>query len=191
MKVTAKLKNLRISPRKVRLVADSIKGMNAANAIAHVHKTIKRSSDDFEKLIRSAVANAENNFGLDGDNMYVSDVQVGEGPSMKRWLPRAHGRATSLIKRTSHVYLELSEREEGKNRKSSEQLEKEREERLKAKAKAIKEFEEEMKNEEESEDEQHDEKEAKDQKVKKEAGKKMQKGEGKGWKGKIFQRKSV
>jgi large subunit ribosomal protein L22 len=117
MKTTAKLKNLRVSPRKVRLVTNLIKGMDVNNALVQLVHVVKGSSTPVEKLLKSAIANAENNFGLDKDNLFISDVQVGEGPSMKRWLPRAHGRATQLIKRTSHIYLTLDERVEGKGRK--------------------------------------------------------------------------
>lgn len=117
MKVEATLKNLRISPRKVRLVINLIKGMDATNALVQLSHTVKGSSRDIEKLLRSAIANAENNFGLDRENLIVADVQVGGGPTLKRWLPRAHGRATPLMKRTSNVYLILDEKIEGVKKK--------------------------------------------------------------------------
>ena len=151
MKVIATLKNVRISPRKVRLVVDSVRGMGVAAAEIQLSQTIKRSAPEIEKLLKSAIANAENNFGLDRDNLFVEEIRVGEGPRLKRWLPRAHGRATQILKRTSQVVIALNERVEGKNRKSKEQLEKERKAREAAKEKMIKEFEKlQQKQEEES-----------------------------------------
>ena len=97
MKVDAKLKNLRISPRKVRIVADLIKGLDVKNALIQLDGTVKRSTDHIGKLISSAVANAENNFGLDKDNLYVSDIQVGEGPILKRWMPRVRKRPMPMM----------------------------------------------------------------------------------------------
>lgn len=148
MKVTASLKNLRTSPRKVRLVTDSIVGMNASAALVQLKNVVKKSTEPVEKLLSSALANAENNFGLDRENMVVSSVTVGEGPRLKRWLPRAQGRATLILKRTSHINLELEEKVEGKNKKSAQQLEKERAERAAAKEKAIKQAMKEMEQEE-------------------------------------------
>ncbi|HAV11001.1 MAG TPA: 50S ribosomal protein L22 [Candidatus Moranbacteria bacterium] len=118
MKVEATLKNLRVSPRKVRLVINLIKGMDVANALVQLSLAVKGSSREIEKLLKSAIANAENNFGLDRDNLMVADIQVGGGPTLKRWLPRAHGRATPLMKRTSNVYLVLDEKIEGMKKKA-------------------------------------------------------------------------
>ena len=182
MKVTAKLNNLRISPRKVRLVTDSIKGLDVNDATVHLGNLVKRSSDPIEKLLRSAIANAENNLGLDRNNLYVYDVLVGEGPTLKRWLPRAYGRATGLLKRSSKISLTLEERIEGKNRKTKEQMEKERKKREEERKKVEKEMIEER------------ESEAKKTTVAPSAGKVIEKkksAEGKGWAKKIFQRKSA
>lgn len=140
MKVTATLKNLRTSPRKVRLIANFIRNMEANAALIQLSHTVKKTSPDLEKLLKSAMANAENNFGLDRNNLFIADIQVGEGAKMKRWLPRAHGRATQLLKKTSKVYLTLDERVEGKNRKTKEQLEKIKKQREEEKAKMIKEY---------------------------------------------------
>jgi large subunit ribosomal protein L22 len=148
MKVTAKIKNLRTSPRKVRLVANFIKGMDVAVAIVQLNHTVKKTSPDIEKLLKSAVANAENNFGLDRTNLFVKEVIVGDGPSLKRWLPRAHGRATQLLKRSCNVEITLEERVEGKNRKSKQELDKQKKDREEAKAKMLEEFEKERKREE-------------------------------------------
>lgn len=139
MKVIASLKNLRTSPRKVRLVTDSIVGMNASAALVQLKHVVKKTSEPVEKLLKSALANAENNFGLDKDNMFVSSILVGEGAKMKRWLPRAQGRATLILKRTSHIDLELEERVEGKNRKTKQELEKKRAENEAARTKMMQE----------------------------------------------------
>ena len=135
MQVKAKLNNLRISPRKVRLVADIVKGMDVDESLVVVANIVKRSSAHLEKLIKSAIANAENNFGMDRDNLYIFDIQVSEGYTLKRWMPRAYGRATTILKRSSKVFVILEERVEGKNRKSKKQLEEERESRIKEKTK--------------------------------------------------------
>lgn len=140
MKVTASLKNLRTSPRKVRLVTDSVVGMDAKAALVHLGHLVKKTSEPVEKLLNSALANAENNFGLDRDNMFISSILVGEGPRMKRWLPRAQGRATLILKRTSHIKLELEERVEGKNRKSKAELDKQKAENEAARTKAMQEM---------------------------------------------------
>jgi len=182
MKVIAKLNNLRISPRKVRLVTDSIKGIDVNDAIIDLGNLVKRSSTSIEKLLKSAIANAENNFGLDKNNLYVYDIQVGEGPVLKRWLPRAFGRATPLHKKSSKVSLVLEERIEGKNRKTKEQMEKEKKKREEERKK----MEKEMLEERESE--------AKKTTVAPTAGKVIEEkksASGKGWAKKIFQRKSA
>lgn len=139
MKITATLKNLRIAPRKVRLVTDSIVQMDSEAALVHLKHLTKRSGTPVEKLLQSALANAENNFGLDKSNMYISSILVGEGPRLKRWLPRAQGRATLILKRTTNIVMELDERVEGKNRKTKEQMVKERKQREAARAKREKE----------------------------------------------------
>jgi len=131
MKVTAKLNNLRISPRKTRLAASLIKDCGVDEALFQLKNTVKRSNPCLEKLLNSAVANAENNFGLDRDNLYIYNIQIGGGPTLKRWMPRAHGRATTILKRTSNIKLVLEERVEGKNRKSKEQIKKEKIKRAK------------------------------------------------------------
>jgi len=126
MKAKANLNNVRVSPRKMRLVADLIKGLGVEEAVVQLEKEVRSSSEDLTKLMNSAIANAENNFGLDKDNLYVESIQVNEAPTLKRWMPRAHGRATTILKRTSRVSLVLAEIVEGKNRKTKEQMEKER-----------------------------------------------------------------
>lgn len=129
MKVTANLNNLRISPRKVRLVANFIRGIEVNAARIQLVNIVKKSTDPMLKLIDSAICNAENNFGLDRNNLYVYDIQVGEGVKLKRWAQKAYGRAAQILKRSSRVSLILEEVVEGKNRKTKEQLEKERKQR--------------------------------------------------------------
>lgn len=107
VKVKAKLKNLRISPRKVRVSADMVRGCNVNEAIFRLDNVVKKANEPIRKLIESAIANAQNNFELDVNDLVVSDIQVGEAITMKRWTPRAYGRATPILKRSSHVYLIL------------------------------------------------------------------------------------
>lgn len=184
MKVTAKLNNLRTAPRKVRLVVDLIKGSNTEDAIMQLENLVKGSSDDVLKLLKSAVANAENNFGLDRNNLYVKDVQVGEGVKLKRWLPRAFGRATGILKRSSNIYITLDEVEEGKNRKTKEEMEKERASRAEMEKK-----EENKKVAEKEKDEKEKKNLSKTENIveKKELDRKGSKS---GWTNKIFRRKS-
>ncbi len=192
MQTTAQLNNFKISPRKVRLVAEAIKGLDVSDALVQLNNLVKRSSPDVEKLLKSAIANAENNFGLDSDNLYVLDIQVGEGYRMKRWLPRAFGRASQLIKRTSKVTLTLAERVEGKNRKSKEQMAKEKKEREEKKKKLEKEIQDERDKLEKEKPETAKTTGAKSEipfREKKNEDDQKRSG-GKGWMKKIFQRKS-
>jgi len=116
MKVRATLNNLRISPRKVRLVTHALIGVDTREALLQLKKIVKKSSNPLYTLLHSAVANATNNFGLSEDNLYVQSISVGDGLRLERWLPRAFGRATPLIRRGSNVTIILEERIEGKNR---------------------------------------------------------------------------
>lgn len=133
MKVNAKLNNIRIAPRKSKLVADLIKGQDVSDALDQLEIHIKRTSPHMKKLLLSAIANGENNFGLDKDNLYVYDAKVGAGPVLKRWMPKAFGRAGEILKRTSKIEIILEERVEGKNRKTKEEMETEKKKRLKEK----------------------------------------------------------
>jgi large subunit ribosomal protein L22 len=115
MAVTAKLRGSRLGARKARLLADLIRGKAVEEALALLDLSAKRFSDPLAKLVRSAVANAEdrNNrekAGIDVDNLFVSHVSVDEGPSTWRIRPRAQGRAYWVQKRTSHVTVVLEER---------------------------------------------------------------------------------
>jgi len=120
MQVSAKLNNFRKSPRKVRLVAKALRGLGIKEAENQLKFLIKGSAPGFEKLLKSAIANAENNFGLDKDNLFVKDVIVNESAKLKRWLPRAYGRATPILKRASDIEMILAEKVEGKGRKKIE-----------------------------------------------------------------------
>lgn len=109
MPVIAKLRYLRIAPRKVRLVADSIRGKSAEEAQTILRFTIKKAGQPLLKLLKQALANARNNFQLDETNLYISKITVDEGPKYKRWRARARGRAAAIQKKTSHVTLILDE----------------------------------------------------------------------------------
>lgn len=111
METVAKLKHLRISPRKIRLVANLIKGLDVSEAKFQLENLSKASSGPVLKLINSAIANARHNFNLPEEGLYVKSIFVDGGPSLKRWMPRAMGRATPIMKRTSHITLILDQRE--------------------------------------------------------------------------------
>ncbi|MCI9409349.1 MAG: 50S ribosomal protein L22 [Oscillospiraceae bacterium] len=111
MEARAYLKNARIAPRKVQIVLDLIRGKDTETAMAILQHTPKAACEYLEKLLKSAVANAENNFGMDRDNLYISECFVCPGPIMKRIMPRAQGRAFRILKRTSHVTLAVKEKE--------------------------------------------------------------------------------
>lgn len=106
---TAKLRHLRIAPRKVRLVADLIRGKNVEEALSILQFTNKRSSVPLAKLVQSAVANADQKEGVDIDRLYISKICVDGGPTIKRFRPRAMGRATPILKRTSHISIALDQ----------------------------------------------------------------------------------
>lgn len=110
MEATSKLRYLRMAPRKVRLVADLVRGKQVGEALNTLRFTPKAASQPVKKLIESAVANAENNYGLDIDALWVQEIRVDEGPTLKRFRPRAQGRAFRINKKTSHVSVVLAER---------------------------------------------------------------------------------
>jgi len=107
--VRAMLKNFRMSPRKVREVADIIRGKSAGDAKNILEFTPRKSALAMKKLLDSAIANAENNFNMDPDTLYVKTVLVDDGQTMKRFVPRAQGRAARILKRSSHITIELAE----------------------------------------------------------------------------------
>lgn len=109
MEAKAIARNIRIAPRKVRLVVDLIRGKQVGEALAVLAHTPKAASPVVEKLVKSAMANAEHNLNLDVSNLKISKVFVDEGPTLKRFRPRAMGRASRINKRTSHITVILSE----------------------------------------------------------------------------------
>lgn len=135
MKVSARLSNIRIAPRKSKLVVDLIKGLETREALSQLEIAVKRTSPYMKKLLLSAIANAENNFGLDKNNLYVYDVRVSAGSALKRWMPKAFGRAGKILKRTSRLDIVLEEIVEGKGRKTKDEMEKEKKKRLEEKKK--------------------------------------------------------
>ena len=113
MQAKAIARTVRIAPRKVRLVIDLIRGKQVGEAIAILRHTPKAASPVVEKLLKSAMANAEHNYEMDVNNLVVSETYVNEGPTLKRFRPRAMGRASAINKRTSHITIVLSEKKEG------------------------------------------------------------------------------
>ena len=105
----AMARTVRVSPRKTRLVLDLIRGKNVADAIA-ILKFTPNKARVVEKVLNSAIANAENNFGLEKANLVVSETFANEGPTMKRFRPRAKGSASPINKRTTHVTVVVSEK---------------------------------------------------------------------------------
>lgn len=111
MQAVAHLRYARISPRKVQIVLDLIRNKPADVAMAILKHTPKAASEYLVKLLKSAMANAENNHNMDVSKLYVSQCYVCPGPVLKRIMPRAQGRAFQILKRTSHVTLVLEEKE--------------------------------------------------------------------------------
>jgi ribosomal protein L22 len=106
--VRASARYVRIAPRKARLIADQVRGLHIEKARALLQFSPRGAAEDIHKLIDSAAANAENNHDLIGDEMKVSSITVDEGPTLKRYRPRAMGRATPIHKRTSHIAVALT-----------------------------------------------------------------------------------
>lgn len=111
MQATAKVTYVRISPRKVQIVLDLIRNQPADKAMAILEHTPKAACEVLIKLLKSAIANAQNNFNMDVSRLYVAECNVGAGPILKRIRPRAQGRAYRINKRTSHITLTLKEME--------------------------------------------------------------------------------
>ena len=110
MEARATLRYARISPRKVSIVMDLIRNKPLAEAQAILQYTPKAACEPLLKLVNSAAANAENNFDMDRINLYVAECYVGPGPTLKRIMPRAQGRAYRILKRTSHMTVVLKEK---------------------------------------------------------------------------------
>ena len=107
---SAKLSYARISSRKVKAVIDLIRNKNVGEALAILKLTPKAAAEIVEKLLKSAIANAENNFGMDIEKLYVAEIFANQGPTLKRVRPRAQGRAFRIRKRTSHITVVLREK---------------------------------------------------------------------------------
>ena len=112
MEAKAIAKFVRVSPRKARLVANTIKGKDISTAEAILRYTPNKASDIIKKVLLSATANAENNLDLDRNSLIVKSAIVDQGPSLKRYKPRAQGRADRMVHRTSHITVVVAEREE-------------------------------------------------------------------------------
>lgn len=110
MQAKAHANNIRIAPRKVKLVIDLIRDKQVGDAIAILRHTVKSASPVVEKLLNSAIANAEHNYQMDVGKLVVTEVFVNQGPTIKRFRPRAMGRASRIHKRTSHITLVVSEK---------------------------------------------------------------------------------
>jgi len=124
METKAQLRNLRIAPRKVRLIADLVRRKTVGEAQALLNFTIKRGVGDLLNLLKSAIANAKNNFHLEETNLYIKKISVDEGSKYKRWMPRARGQASQIQKKTSHITIVLDEIKEGKKVKKTAKIKK-------------------------------------------------------------------
>ena len=110
MEVKASTKMIRISARKVRLVLDLVRGKDCAEALGILKLTPNHAADAIGKVVKSAMANAKHNFQLNEDNLYIKECYADEGVTLKRWMPRAKGSASPIMKRTSKITVVLEER---------------------------------------------------------------------------------
>ena len=108
--VKATAKYIRIAPRKVRIVMNLVRGKSVADALAILKFTPKAGADAVEKVLRSAIANAENNFDMDADRLFISSAFVDQGPTLKRIHPRSRGQAFKILKHTSHITVAVNEK---------------------------------------------------------------------------------
>lgn len=112
MKVQAKASYLSVSPQKIRLVCDKVRGMGAKQAVTVLQFMPQKGAEFVQKTLQSAIANAENNYDLNPDNLVVETIYAGDGPRLKRMKAGARGRSKPRVKRTSHLMVVLNEREE-------------------------------------------------------------------------------
>jgi large subunit ribosomal protein L22 len=110
MKVRAQAKYIRQAPNKVRIVLDVVRGLPVGEAEQVLRHINRRAAEPIAKVLKSAVANAEHNHSLDADDLYVAEAFADEGPTLKRFRPRARGRATRIRKRTSHITIVVADR---------------------------------------------------------------------------------
>jgi large subunit ribosomal protein L22 len=113
MKVQAKARHVRQSPYKVRRVLDLVRGLPVDEARVILTHTPRRAADPILKCLNSAIANAEHNLAADSEELVIAEAYADEGPTLKRWRPRARGRATRIRKRTSHITIIIADTEEG------------------------------------------------------------------------------
>ena len=111
MEAKAVAKYIRISPRKMKFVCDMVRGKQIDEALAILKFHNSKGSKILEKVVKSATANAENNFDMDRDKLYIKDAYANQGPTLKRWRPKAKGAAYKILKRSSHVGAVIKERE--------------------------------------------------------------------------------
>lgn len=107
MTIEVKVQNYRQSPRKVRLVADLVRGKKVKHALTVLEHINKRASDPIRGAIQSAVSNAEHNHKMSPDRLYVKDIRIDEGVTLKRYMPRARGSSSPIKKRSSHIFIAL------------------------------------------------------------------------------------
>lgn len=112
MEAKAKVQYVRISPRKVKIVLDLIRNKTVGEAVGILKHTPKAASEYIYKLVMSAAANAEHNFSMEPEKLYVSECYVCPGPTLKRMMPRAQGRGDRILKRTSHITVVVKEKED-------------------------------------------------------------------------------
>lgn len=110
MQVIAKSKYLRISPRKVRLVADNLRQLSPEEALTALLATNKKAAQPLAETLKQAIGNAVNNFNLNKQNLVIKEIQIGEGPVLKRWRAVSRGRAHPILKRTSHIRIVLEDK---------------------------------------------------------------------------------
>lgn len=113
MEAKAVARNVRLTPRKARLVADLVRNKAIEDALNILRFTNKKAAPVIEKALKSAIANAVNNFNMDRESLYVSEIFIDAGPQIKRMMPRAMGRADIIIKKTSHVTVVVADKKEG------------------------------------------------------------------------------
>ncbi len=111
MEARAKVTYVRMTPRKVKIICDVIRGKDVNEAAAILENLPKAAAEPVAKLLKSAVSNAENNFGMNTDALYVSEIHADPGPIIKRYRARAHGRGASILKRTSHISIVVKDKE--------------------------------------------------------------------------------
>jgi large subunit ribosomal protein L22 len=120
MEIKAKLNFLRITPRKIRAIAEQLRGLSLAEAEAQLMIAKRKAAEPILKLLKSAVANAQNNFSLKKEDLLIKKFEVNEGPTLHRWFPRAFGRAAPIRKRSSHLLIVLGVKEGVKITKTEE-----------------------------------------------------------------------